>query len=142
MTMALQQPLAGPVGSRFPSPEMALILRRSALLIAERGWCQRVQFVGSASCPQAASLSGALVWAATGHADTCDVRAEQALALMRFWLDPHGSAPFDNWELLAAWNDAPSRRRAEVVAVLVEAGHRPARIPAACSLPGRCGESH
>ncbi|MDF2266807.1 hypothetical protein P2Q00_15425 [Streptomyces coacervatus] len=127
MTVALQQPFAGPIGSRLPSPQLARVLRRSALLIAERGWCQRVQFVGSASHPQAATLSGALVWAATGQADVCDVRAREALALMRDWLDPHGSAPFDDWELLAAWNDAPSRRRAEVVAVLVEAGHRPAR---------------
>ncbi len=114
-----------------PTHLMGGIFRRSSQLIAERGWCQGqgLLYVGSPHSPQAASLTGALLWAESGHAATPGPLARQALALLRARLDPDYSAPFDDWEFLCAWNDAPSRSRAQTIAVLVAAEHHPDQPP-------------
>jgi len=97
------------------------IFRRSALLITRRGWCQGqgLLYVGNPHDPQAASLVGALAWAAAGdtRAWTSEVRA--ATAAVRARLDPENSAFFDDRELLCAWNDAPARTRDQTIALLL-----------------------
>ncbi|MFE7075800.1 hypothetical protein ACFU96_37480 [Streptomyces sp. NPDC057620] len=97
------------------------VFRRGALLIARHGWCQGqgLLYVGAPHAPQAASLVGALAWAATGDAESCGPRVRAALATVRRRLDPAGSALFSDWELLCAWNDAPARTRDETVALLL-----------------------
>jgi hypothetical protein len=96
------------------------IFQRSALLIARRGWCQGqgLLYIGSPHDPQAASLVGALAWAATGHAESCGAEVRAALAAVRARLDPHNSAHFSDWELVCAWNDAPARTRWQTIALL------------------------
>lgn len=109
---------------------MAAIFRRSSLLIAEHGWCQGrgLLYVGSPHNPQAASLTGALLWAESGDATTSGPLADEALALLRARLDPDYAAPFSNWEFLCAWNDVPSRTREQTVALLVAAEHHPSQL--------------
>ncbi|MBM9507153.1 DUF6197 family protein [Actinacidiphila acididurans] len=99
------------------------IFRRSAALIAERGWCHGagLYYIGSPHRPEAASLVGALLWAATGHAGTHDPSAGHALSELRGRIDPHRTAAFDDWELLCAWNDVPNRTRAQAIALLMAA---------------------
>ncbi|MEU6540428.1 hypothetical protein [Streptomyces sp. NPDC047000] len=101
------------------------ILRRSALLIAQRGWCQgrSLHYVGSPHDPHAASLVGALTWAATGDAHACHEEIAGLVAHVRTRLDPENSAFFDDLELLWAWNDAPARTRDQVVALLLSCRH-------------------
>ncbi|WP_328565177.1 DUF6197 family protein [Streptomyces coelicoflavus] len=96
------------------------IFRRSALLITRRGWCQGqgLLYVGSPHDPQAASLAGALAWAATGDAESCGAGVRAALAAVRARLDPHNSAFFSDWELVCAWNDTPARTRQQTIALL------------------------
>ncbi|POX43757.1 hypothetical protein C3488_35280 [Streptomyces sp. Ru72] len=112
----LHQPLAAP-------PLVSGIFWRGARLIAERGWCrgEGLLHVGSPYRPEAASLIGALLWAATGDARAQNVASRQALSVIRTRVDPHRTAPFDDWELLCAWNDTPSRSRAQAIALLMSA---------------------
>jgi hypothetical protein len=97
------------------------VLRRSALLLARRGWCQgrSLHCVGSPHDPHAASLVGALAWAATGDAHSHCEEVNALVAHVRTRLDPEGSAFFDDLELLWAWNDAPARTRDQVIALLL-----------------------
>ncbi|MFI2379106.1 hypothetical protein ACH5AO_29255 [Streptomyces sp. NPDC018964] len=111
-----------------PPPEQAgddTVFQRSALLIARRGWCQGqgLLYIGSPHDPQAASLAGALAWAATGDAQSCGAEVRAALAAVRARLDPHDSALFSDWELVCAWNDAPSRTREQTIALLRSCRH-------------------
>ncbi|WP_413757882.1 hypothetical protein [Streptomyces sp. MMBL 11-3] len=101
------------------------VFRRSALLIARRGWCQGqgLVYVGSSHDPQAASLVGALTWAVTGDARSCGPEVRAVLATVRAHLDPADSALFSDWELLCAWNDAPARTREELIALLLLCHH-------------------
>ncbi|WP_405584613.1 hypothetical protein [Streptomyces sp. NBC_01190] len=112
-----------PQATTTPAPELRGIFQRSAALIAERGWCKGAEllYVGSPHNPQAATLAGALQWAATGHAEQPNSESEQALAILRDRIDPDRKAPFDDWELFCAWNDSPSRTRAQTIALLVSA---------------------
>lgn len=109
---------------------MADVFRRGRLLITERGWCQGqgLLYVGSPHNPQAASLTGALLWAGSGDAAVLGPRAREALAALRARLDPEHIAPFDDWEFLCAWNDTPSRSRAQAIAVLVIAERHPSQL--------------
>lgn len=113
------------------SPLISDVFERSALLIAERGWCQGrgLQFLGSPGQPQAASLTAALLWAATGHAATHNLTSRRALAALRDHVDPGRTAPFDDWELLCAWNDSPSRTRSQTVALLSAARRHSSQLP-------------
>jgi hypothetical protein len=118
-----------PAAAPAPSPETAAqideVLRRSALLIAQRGWCQgrSLHCVGSPHDPYAASLVGALAWAVTGDAHARAEEVNVLVAHVRTRLDPEGSAFFDDLELLWAWNDAPARTRDQVVALLLSCQH-------------------
>jgi hypothetical protein len=96
------------------------IFQRSALLITRRGWCQGqgLLYIGSPHDPQAASLVGALAWAATGDAESCGAEVRAALAAVRARLDPHNSSFFSDWELVCAWNDTPTRTREQTIALL------------------------
>ncbi|MFI7504701.1 hypothetical protein ACIBVL_40770 [Streptomyces sp. NPDC049687] len=114
-----------------PSPALSHeIFQRSALLIAQRGWCQGqgLLYVGSPHDPQAASLVGALSWAATGNAQSCTEAVRSALATVRTRLDPDGNAPFNDWELLCAWNDTPARTREQAITLLLSC-RQPAAHP-------------
>jgi hypothetical protein len=122
-----------PHQSVAPAPHLASgIFRRGATLIADHGWCRGAElfYVGSPHRPQAASLVGALLWAATGNAETHDLSSRRAMSMLRRLIDPHATAPFDDWELLCAWNDTPSRTRAQAVALL-----RSAATAASCGRP-------
>lgn len=117
-------PTAAP-DTASPLDDIDDILRRSALLIAQRGWCQgrSLHYVGSPHDPHAASLVGALTWAATGDAHARHEEVAGLVAHVRTRLDPEGSAFFDDLELLWAWNDAPARTRDQVVALLLSCQH-------------------
>jgi len=95
------------------------VLREAADLIARRGWCQGMQYIGPPDSPQAAGLTAALRWACTGHAETSSATATRLMAVLRGRLDPHRTAAFSDAELLTAWNDASSRSRQEVMEFLV-----------------------
>nr|WP_168516051.1 hypothetical protein [Streptomyces sp. S1D4-11]QIZ00962.1 hypothetical protein HEP87_53950 [Streptomyces sp. S1D4-11] len=124
-------------------PPASGIFRRAAALIADRGWCHGsgLLYIGSPHRPQAASLAGALLWAATGHAEIHDASSRRALSLLRDQLDPHGTALFDDWELLCAWNDTPARTRAQTVALLVSAHNAAASGRAAGAQPSQAAVS-
>ncbi|WP_405590999.1 hypothetical protein [Streptomyces sp. NBC_01190] len=123
MTMDLAPaPAPAPAGPA-PAHQLRDVFQRSAALIAERGWCRgaELHYVGNSHDPEAASLGGALQWAATGHAELPDQVSRQALSLLRDRIDPDRKAPFDDWELFCAWNDSPSRTRAQTIALLISA---------------------
>jgi len=121
MTTSSVPPLLQQPGAVLPL--VSGIFRRGARLIAERGWCrgEGLLYVGSPHRPEAASLTGALLWAATGDARAQNGTSRLALSVIRSRVDPHGTAHFDDWELLCAWNDTPSRSRAQTVALLMSA---------------------
>lgn len=97
------------------------VLRRGALLLARRGWCQgqNLHCFGSPGEPQAASLVGALAWATTGDARAGGADVDAVLAQVRAYLDPAGGTHFDDRELLCAWNDTPARTREQVITLLL-----------------------
>ncbi|MHB9864367.1 DUF6197 family protein [Streptomyces sp. YIM S03343] len=101
------------------------VLRRSALLLTRRGWCQghSLHCIGSPHDPHAASLTGALAWAATGNAHTHNEKVNTLVAHIRTRLDPEGSAFSDDLELLTAWNNTPTRTRTQVINLLLSSRH-------------------
>lgn len=117
---------------------MAGSLRRAARLISEQGWCQGMAWAGDPYAPTAVSLVGAVRWAVAGDARHPGLTAAGGIELTRRWLDPYRSAPFTDLELVTAWNDAPSRTRAQVVRTLVDAsrGVLRAEVPVAAGWTG------
>lgn len=90
----------------------------AAALIARRGWCQGMAYIGPPDSPQAAGLMAAVRWACTGNAETDSATTLRLMAELRGRLDPHRTAAFSDADLLAAWNDVPSRSREDVMDLL------------------------
>ncbi|MGH3311940.1 MAG: DUF6197 family protein [Streptomyces sp.] len=75
-------------------------------------------YLGPPEAPRAAGLVAAVRWACDGHAEADSPTTKRLLAELRQRLDPHCIAAFSDVELLAAWNDVPLRKRADVVQLL------------------------